>query len=96
MPKRCWPALNEPFIHRQTTANQVRFTTVELSELETRILNARDRALEIERGIFARLTRPCWTAPAPSAGRAALGRDRPDRRLSPICLGRGWCEPAGR
>ncbi|KJZ22482.1 DNA mismatch repair protein MutS, partial [Paracoccus sp. S4493] len=47
--------LNQTFIHRQTTANQIRFTTVELSELETRILNARDRALEIERGIFDRL-----------------------------------------
>ena len=34
------PPLNETFIHRQTTANQVRFTTVELSEIETRILNA--------------------------------------------------------
>ena len=32
--------LNETFIHRQTTANQVRFTTVELSEIETKILNA--------------------------------------------------------
>ena len=51
------PPLNARFIHRQTTANQIRFTTVELSELETRILNARDRALEIEREIFARLTR---------------------------------------
>ena len=45
-------AMADTFIHRQTTANQIRFTTVELSELETRILNARDRALEIERGIF--------------------------------------------
>lgn len=43
------------FIHRQTTAGQVRFTTLALSELETRILNARDHALELERAIFARL-----------------------------------------
>ena len=28
------PPLNETFIHRQTTANQVRFTTVPLSEIE--------------------------------------------------------------
>ena len=34
------PPLNETFIHRQTTANQVRFTTVPLSEIETKILNA--------------------------------------------------------
>jgi DNA mismatch repair protein MutS len=44
--------LSETFIHRQTTANQVRFTTVELSELETKILNAGNRALEIEKAQF--------------------------------------------
>ena len=44
--------LNETFIHRQTTANQVRFTTVELSELETKILNAGGQALEIEKRLF--------------------------------------------
>jgi DNA mismatch repair protein MutS len=41
-------ALSQRFIHRQTTANQVRFTTVELSALETKILNAGGRALELE------------------------------------------------
>ncbi|MEL6426699.1 MAG: DNA mismatch repair protein MutS, partial [Pseudomonadota bacterium] len=46
------PPLSETFIHRQTTANQVRFTTVELSELETRILNAGGRALELEKQVF--------------------------------------------
>ena len=49
--------LNETFIHRQTTANQVRFTTVELSEIETRILNAGGRALELEKQIYESLTR---------------------------------------
>lgn len=47
--------LNETFIHRQTLANVVRFTTVELSELETRIVNAGARALEIEKRIFSEL-----------------------------------------
>ncbi len=41
-------ALSARFIHRQTTANQVRFTTVDLSALETKILNAGGRALELE------------------------------------------------
>ena len=36
------------FMHRQTTANQVRFTTVDLSALETKILNAGARAQELE------------------------------------------------
>ena len=47
--------LSETFIHRQTTANAVRFTTVELSDLETRILNAGARSLEIELAIFESL-----------------------------------------
>ncbi|KIN74418.1 DNA mismatch repair protein MutS [Sulfitobacter guttiformis] len=45
--------LSDTFIHRQTTANQVRFTTVELSELETKILNAGNHALELEKQIYA-------------------------------------------
>ncbi|WP_040483277.1 DNA mismatch repair protein MutS [Yoonia vestfoldensis] len=49
------PPLNDTFIHRQTTANQVRFTTVELSEIETRILNAGGHALEIEKRLYSSL-----------------------------------------
>jgi DNA mismatch repair protein MutS len=45
--------LSETFIHRQTTANQVRFTTIELSELETRILNAGGRCSEIEKRLYS-------------------------------------------
>src|SRR4029450_12633289 len=40
--------LNATFIHRQTTAGQVRFTTTELGELEAKIANAADRALNLE------------------------------------------------
>ena len=47
--------MSDTFIHRQTTANQVRFTTVELSDLETRILNAGNRALEIEKRVYESL-----------------------------------------
>jgi DNA mismatch repair protein MutS len=49
------PPLNEEFIHRQTTANQVRFTTIDLSALETRILNAGNHALELEKAHFVEL-----------------------------------------
>ena len=48
--------LSETFIHRQTTANAVRFTTVDLSETETKILNAGNHALEIEKQLFSALT----------------------------------------
>jgi DNA mismatch repair protein MutS len=47
--------LSETFIHRQTTANAVRFTTVELSELETKILNSGRHAQDIEHAIFNKL-----------------------------------------
>jgi DNA mismatch repair protein MutS len=47
--------LNGTFIHRQTTAGQVRFTTTELGELEAKIANAADRALALELEIFERL-----------------------------------------
>ena len=46
------PPLNATFIHRQTLANQVRFTTVELADLDARIAQAAERALAIEAEIF--------------------------------------------
>jgi DNA mismatch repair protein MutS len=47
--------LNATFIHRQTLAGQVRFTTTELGELESKIASAADRALGLELEIFERL-----------------------------------------
>ena len=41
-----------PFIHRQTMAKVVRFSTVELSELESRIAKAADQALALELNLF--------------------------------------------
>ena len=45
------------FIHRQTMANAMRFTTVELSELEGRIRSAADKTLALELSLFADLIR---------------------------------------
>jgi DNA mismatch repair protein MutS len=47
--------LNATFIHRQTLAGQVRFTTTELGALEAKIASAADRALGIELATFDRL-----------------------------------------
>ena len=47
--------LNATFIHRQTLAGQVRFTTSELGQIEAKIANAGDRALGLELEIFDRL-----------------------------------------
>jgi len=46
------PPLSATFIHRQTLANQVRFTTVELAELDARIAQAAERALAMEMETF--------------------------------------------
>ena len=43
---------NATYIHRQTLAGQVRFTTTELAELEAKIASAADRALKLELDIF--------------------------------------------
>ncbi len=87
-------AMPDRFIHRQTTANQIRFTTVELSELETRILNARDRALEIERGIFDRL-RAAILDQAAEVGQAARALAEIDlaSAFADIATGEGWVRP---
>jgi DNA mismatch repair protein MutS len=49
------PPLNATFIHRQSLAGQVRFTTSELCEIEAKIANAGDRALGLELEIFDKL-----------------------------------------
>ena len=88
------PPLSEHFIHRQTTANQVRFTTVELSELETRILNAGNRALEIEKQHFESL-RQAVLQQAGLIGTAARGLAELDLAagLADLAMLDQWVEP---
>jgi DNA mismatch repair protein MutS len=57
--------LNATFIHRQTLAGQVRFTTTELAALEAKIANAADRALAMELEIFQRLAGEVTAAAEP-------------------------------
>ena len=47
--------LNATFIHRQTLASAVRFTTGELAELDAKIARARDEALAREQELFETL-----------------------------------------
>ncbi len=49
------PPLNATFIHRQSLAGQVRFTSTELGELEAKIASAADRSLGLELEIFEKL-----------------------------------------
>ncbi|MCV6601675.1 MAG: DNA mismatch repair protein MutS, partial [Cohaesibacter sp.] len=48
-------ASDNPFVHRQTLANVVRFTTPELSELESKMSRASDTAQAIEIELFNQL-----------------------------------------
>ncbi len=87
-------ALADRFIHRQTTANAVRFTTVELSELEMRILNAGSRALEIEKDLFERL-RALILDNASLLGKAAAALAELDVAAGFAEIGHqeDWCAP---
>src|SRR5258708_6791731 len=53
---------NATFIHRQTLAGQVRFTSTELGGLEAKIASAAERALGMELEIFDRLAAQAVTA----------------------------------
>jgi DNA mismatch repair protein MutS len=88
------PPLSETFIHRQTTANQVRFTTVELSELETKILNAGNHALEIEKRLFESLRNAVLGSAGP-VGQTSIGLAEIDLALSMADLAarENWVRP---
>lgn len=85
---------SETFIHRQTTANQVRFTTVELSEIETKILNAGNLALSIEKRLYSVLS-DAILSQAAHLNAAARGLAELDLTASLADLARGdnWCLP---
>ncbi len=86
--------LNETFIHRQTTANQVRFTTVELSEIETRILNAGGRALEIEKRLYLSLTQSILAQSGPLGALArALAEFDLAASLAHLAVAENWTRP---
>lgn len=92
--------LNETFKHRQTTANQVRFTTVPLSEMETKILNAGGRALDIEKRLYEGLKAAILDEAAPlSQASTALAELDLATAFADLARSENWCRPkvdAGR
>ncbi len=88
------PPLSGRFIHRQTTASQVRFTTLELSALETRILNAATHALDIEKRLYDSLKAAVLAQSGP-IGEAARGLAEIDlgAAFADLAAARGWVEP---
>ena len=86
--------LNETFRHRQTTASQLRFSTPELSELESRILNAAGRALEIEKRLFDELKDAILDHAASLGALAeALAELDLSAALAGLAAERDWCRP---
>lgn len=88
------PPLSERFIHRQTTANAVRFTTLELSELETKILNAGGRATEIELQIFQDICSQVLNVSADLfAAAASLAQLDVFAALADLAISEDWVRP---
>ncbi len=86
--------MNDVFIHRQTMANAMRFTTTELAELEGRITAAADRALALEREIHTRLVKAVERAAAMIAEKAAaLARMDVAAALAELAVRRRWTRP---
>jgi DNA mismatch repair protein MutS len=89
------PPLNATFIHRQTLAGQVRFTTTELGELEARIARAADRALAIEIETFEKLAATVTAAAdAIKAAAEALAMLDVAAALAELAVERRYVRPA--
>ena len=87
-------AAAETFIHRQTMANAVRFTTVELSDLERRIGESGDRAVALELALFAEL-RAQTLANGEAIARLAAAAASLDvgAGLADLAVERRYCRP---
>jgi DNA mismatch repair protein MutS len=86
--------LNASFIHRQTLAGQVRFTTTELGELEAKIASAADRALALELEIFEHLSAKVTDATAAIKTAAeALALLDVTTALATLAIERGFSRP---
>ena len=88
------PPHRDSFIHRQTLANAMRFTTTELAELEGRIAKAQDAALAIELAIFDRLRAAVLAETARLQALAdALAALDVAAALAEVAATRGYCRP---
>ena len=88
------PPLNATFIHRQTLAGQVRFTTTELGELEAKIASAAERALGIELATFDELAAAVTeAAPTIKAAADALAVLDVSAALAELAVARQYVRP---
>ncbi|MEM1363645.1 MAG: DNA mismatch repair protein MutS [Pseudomonadota bacterium] len=85
---------SETFIHRQTTANAVRFTTLELSDLERRLLSAGSQALALEKTVFESLRSAVLASASDlSSAAEALAEFDLTAALADLAVEADWCLP---
>jgi DNA mismatch repair protein MutS len=88
------PPWNATFIHRQTLAGQIRFTSSELGALEAKIANAAERALGLELEIYDRLsTQVVGAAEDIKAAAQALAAIDAAAALATLAVERGYVRP---
>ena len=86
--------LNERFIHRQTLANAVRFTTTELADLEARIASAGAKVVAIELETFEALRKAVLAeADRIQAASHALSVLDVSIALADLAQDQGYCRP---
>ena len=82
------------FIHRQTMAGAMRFTTTELADLESRIANAASQALTIELQAFTQMVEAVVShAEAIKAGALALASIDVATSLAHLAAEQAYCRP---
>ncbi|WP_395698603.1 DNA mismatch repair protein MutS [Methylocella sp.] len=88
------PPFDATFVHRQTMADAMRFSTKELAELEARLAGAADEAIAREEAIFAELAAPLVAGRAGvSAAADALAQIDVAAALAEVAADCGWSRP---
>jgi DNA mismatch repair protein MutS len=88
------PPLKETFIHRQSLAGVMRFSSIELGDLESKIVSAAERALALELAIFDRLTNEVMAVAKPLELLAsALARIDVAAALAELAVVENWVRP---
>ena len=87
--------LNARFIHRQTLASAVRFTTTELADLEAKIAGAGDRALADRARRLRRADRRRWSRPPMRSARSPTRSPSLDvaAALAVLAEAENYCRP---
>ncbi len=86
--------LSKTFTHRQSTASTSRFTSEELADLQTQILNAEAREIEIEQSIFDNFRETIIENSSNIVATAqTIAELDVTASLAEVAANSGWCQP---